>query len=155
MEPVSTQYRASSKADKRSGNAGKIHLTVDPHGLPIEFEITGGQVNDSVQAPSLFATLALAETISADKGYDSEKLRKQIEEQGAMTVIPRKRNSLKGNADLDRGLYKNRHLVENVFARLKRYRSVATRSISYAGIRQFGCSGLCCSLIIHVKRQQA
>jgi transposase len=61
------------------------------------------------------------------KGYDSEKLRQQIEEQGAMAVIPRKRNSIKGNADLDRGLYKNRHLVENVFARLKQYRAVATR----------------------------
>jgi transposase len=58
---------------------------------------------------------------------DSEKLRQQIEEQGAMTVIPRKRNSIKGNADLDRGLYKNRHQVENVFARLKQYRAVATR----------------------------
>jgi transposase len=44
-----------------------------------------------------------------------------------MAVIPRKRNSIKGNADLDRGLYKNRHLVENVFARLKQYRAVATR----------------------------
>lgn len=123
---------ASSKADEaigksRAGNTSKIHMAVDAHGLPIEFEITGGQVNDCVQAPSLIAKLALAETIIADKGYDSEKLRKQIEEQGAMAVIPRKRNSIKGNADLDRGLYKNRHLVENVFARLKQYRAVATR----------------------------
>ena len=42
-------------------------------------------------------------------------------------VIPRKRNSLKGNADMDWGLYKYRHLVENAFARLKQYRAVATR----------------------------
>ncbi|PZP80698.1 MAG: IS5/IS1182 family transposase, partial [Ectopseudomonas oleovorans] len=33
----------------------------------------------------------------------------------------------KGNADLDRGLYRNRHLVENAFARLKHYRAVASR----------------------------
>jgi hypothetical protein len=31
--------------------------------------------------------------------------------QGAMVIIPRKRNSIKGNANLDRGLYNNRHLI--------------------------------------------
>jgi transposase len=53
---------------KRSGkaNTSKIHMAVDAHGLPIEFEITGGQVNDCVQAPSLIAKLALAETIIAE-----------------------------------------------------------------------------------------
>jgi transposase len=49
------------------------------------------------------------------------------ESQGAKSVIPRKRNSVKGNADLDRGLYRYRHLVENTFARLKHYRAVASR----------------------------
>ncbi|MFO7579951.1 MAG: IS5/IS1182 family transposase, partial [Nitrosomonas halophila] len=33
----------------------------------------------------------------------------------------------KGNADMDWGLYKYRHLVENAFARLKQYRAIATR----------------------------
>ncbi|EPM65067.1 transposase, IS4 [Pseudomonas syringae pv. actinidiae ICMP 18801] len=42
-------------------------------------------------------------------------------------MIPRKRNSLKGNADLDKGLYRNRHLVENAFARLKHFWAVASR----------------------------
>lgn len=111
----------------RAGNTGKIHLAVDAHGLPVEFEITGGQINDCTQAPNLIAKLPAAETIVADKGYDSEKIREQIEQQGAKVVIPRKRNSVKGNAQLDRGLYRNRHLVENAFARLKHYRAVASR----------------------------
>ena len=63
----------------------------------------------------------------ADKGYDSEAIRAQIASQGSRAVIPRKRNSIKGNADLDRGLYRYRHLVENAFARLKQYRALATR----------------------------
>jgi transposase len=67
------------------------------------------------------------ETIIADKGYDSERIRETIESQGAKPVIPRKRNAVKGNADLDRGLYRYRHLVENTFARLKHYRAVASR----------------------------
>ncbi|MDH1442733.1 transposase [Pseudomonas sp. GD03721] len=62
-----------------------------------------------------------------NKGYDSERIREQVERQGAKAVIPRKRNSVKGNANLDRGLYRNRHLVENAFARLKHYRAVASR----------------------------
>ncbi|MDD2759230.1 MAG: transposase, partial [Methylomonas sp.] len=32
-----------------------------------------------------------------------------------------------GNDDMDWWLYKYRHLVENVFARLKHFRAVATR----------------------------
>ena len=32
-----------------------------------------------------------------------------------------KKNSKIGNADMDWGLYKYRHLVENVFARLKQF----------------------------------
>ncbi len=111
----------------RAGNTSKIHLAVDAHGLPIEFEITGGQVNDCMVAPELIARLPQVETIIADKGYDSERIRETIESQGAKSVIPRKRNSVKGNADLDRELYRYRHLVENTFARLKHYRAVASR----------------------------
>jgi hypothetical protein len=35
----------------RAGNTSKIHLAVDAYGLPVEFEITGGQVNDCTGAP--------------------------------------------------------------------------------------------------------
>jgi len=48
-------------------------------------------------------------------------------QQGDRVMNPRKHNSIKGNADLDKGLYRYRHLVENAFARLKQYRAVATR----------------------------
>jgi transposase len=109
------------------GNTTKIHLAVDSYGLPVEFEITGGEVNDCSAAPDLIARLPDAEAIVADKGYDSDCIREQITKKGARPVIPRKRNSLKGNADMDLGLYKYRHLVENAFARLKQYRAVATR----------------------------
>lgn len=63
-----------------------------------------------------------------DKGYYSERIREQLEAQDACSVIPRKRNSIKGNTDLDRRLYRYRHLVENAFARLKHYRAVVFRN---------------------------
>ncbi|PHV03390.1 IS5 family transposase [Iodobacter sp. BJB302] len=122
---ASDQSEAIGKS--RAGNTSKIHLAVDAYGLPIAFEITGGEINDCTAAPQLVAQLPSAEVIIADKGYDSESIRQQIKAQGARSVIPRKRNSIKGNTDLDRGLYCYRHLVENAFARLKHYRAVAFR----------------------------
>jgi transposase len=98
-------------------------LAVDGYGLPV----TGGEVNDCSAAPDLIARLPCAKAIVADKGYDSECIRDQITKKRAQAVIPRKRNSLRGNADMDWGLYRYRHLVENAFARLKQYRAVVTR----------------------------
>ena len=115
------------KAQSRAGNTAKLHLAVDSYGLLVEFEITGGEVNDCCAAPDLIAKLPDAKAIVADKGYDSEYIRKQIMKKRARTVIPRKRNSLKGIADIDWGLYQYRHLVENAIARLKQYRAIATR----------------------------
>ena len=63
----------------------------------------------------------------ADKGYDSEELRDQIRAKSSVPVIPRKSNSTIGNDDIDWCLYKYRHLVENIFARLKHFRAIATR----------------------------
>ncbi len=109
------------------GNTTKIHMAVDACGLPIRFSVTGGEVHDCKEAPELVAKLPLAVYMIADKGYDSEPLRLQIRDQGAVPIIPRKQNSTVGNDNMDWCLYKYRHLVENVFARLKHFRAVATR----------------------------
>jgi transposase len=71
--------------------------------------------------------LIAAKEMVADKGYDSERIRELITKKGARVVIPRKRNLLKVNADMDWGLYKCRHLLETAIARLKQYRVIATR----------------------------
>ena len=111
----------------RGGKTTKIHLAVDAYGLPIAFEITGGEVHDSQAASALIDQLPESEAIIADKGYDSQAIREQIEAKHAIPVIPRKKNSKVGNQNLDRALYKLRHLVENMFARLKHFRAIATR----------------------------
>lgn len=111
----------------RAGHTSKLHLMVDAYGLPIDFEITGGQVAECPVAPALIAHVPDAEAIVGDKGYDSATLRRQIEAQGSQPVIPRRRNAKQGNEDLDRSLYRYRHLVENAFARLKHYRALAFR----------------------------
>ena len=105
----------------RQGATRKIHLMVDACGNLLEIIITTGKVNDVSVAPELIAAVDLGETeaVSADKGYDSDKLRAQIEEEGSKANIPYKRDREEKNKDMNWYLYKIRHLVENTFARLK------------------------------------
>jgi transposase len=102
-------------------------MAADAHGNPIDFEVTGGEVHDVRAAPEVISKVKTAEHLIADKGYDSEKVRDLARAKKMNPVIPRKSNSKKPNPEFDKELYKARHLVENLFARLKRYRSIATR----------------------------
>ena len=105
------------------GNSSKIHLIVDAHGNPIDFIITDGTTHDVKVAPDLITKLNLHETeiVCADKGYDSESLRDQIRNTGAKANIPKKLNSRSSNDHMDWYLYKIKHLVENMFSRLKQF----------------------------------
>ena len=59
-------------------------------------------------------------------------------------MIPRKSNSTIGNDEMDWKLYKYRHLVENIFARLKNYRAIATKydklKRNYASMVALACA---------------
>ena len=81
---------------------------------------------NGINAPDLIAQLPSSEVIVTDKGYGSERISKHIDARSAHSVIMRKRNSIKGNADPGRILYRKQHMIENVFARLKHYRAVAS-----------------------------
>ena len=111
----------------RGGNSTKIHLVVDSVGLPVHFEISGGQVHDVTYGESLVSSSPNSCSVTADKGYDSDKLREFIESKGSIANIPRKSNKKAGNAHMDWCLYKYRHLVENAFLKIKKYRAIATR----------------------------
>jgi transposase len=103
-------------------------MAADSNGYPVDFEITGGNVNDSQVAETLINKVGTAEYIIADKGYDSELIRARARSAGMIPVIPRRRNSTKENPEFDSYLYKLRHLVENLFARLKHFKGIAMRS---------------------------
>lgn len=111
----------------RGGNSTKIHLAVNDYGLPVHFEISAGQVNDIVHAESLVDNSPNTEFVVADKGYDSQKLRENIQSKGATPVIPYRKTCKRSNKDMDWCLYKYRHLVENAFGRIKNYRAISTR----------------------------
>ncbi|WP_257234971.1 IS5 family transposase [Acinetobacter sp. 10FS3-1] len=106
----------------RGGRTTKIHLATDANGLPIDFKITGGGVHDSQVAKQLIDTVGEATYLIADKGYDAEHIRIYAQNKDMIPIIP-----LRSNKVFDKYLYKLRHLVENVFARLKHFRAIATR----------------------------
>ncbi len=64
--------------------------------------------------------------ILADKGYDSDKFVRWLEERGGIVVIP-SRIIAKHPRKTDWHTYKERHLVENLFLKLKNNRRFATR----------------------------
>jgi len=109
----------------RGGRTTKIHAVVDALGLPIDLHITEGNCHDITQAERLLSGKE-SENVIADKGYDSGSLRDLILDSGRAAVIPG-RSCRKEGIPYDKHLYKERHLVENFFGRIKQFRRVATR----------------------------
>jgi transposase len=82
-------------------------------------------VADCTQASTLIDGLE-AQYLLADKGYDSDAIVAKAESQQMEVVIPPKKNRVQQRA-YDKALYRLRHLVENAFLHLKRWRGIATR----------------------------
>jgi len=98
---------------------------VDGLGNPIHIHITAGNVHDAVEAPTLIEA-ARGRYFIADKAYDSDAIIQAIRAKGMTPIIP-SRSNRKAPREHDAHAYKERHLVEFFFNRLKQYRRVATR----------------------------
>lgn len=88
--------------------------------------LTGGQVADCTAGALLLEQMPRSSILHGDKGYDSNAIRRQVEERGAMPNIPPKANRKWKNC-FSPFLYRNRNAIERMFARLKDYRRIATR----------------------------
>lgn len=87
--------------------------------------ITAGTIADCIQACTLVEEIN-AENLLADKGYDSDEFIDSLVKEGINPVIPPRKNR-KNPRHYDKYLYRFRHLVENAFLELKRWRGIATR----------------------------
>ncbi len=63
--------------------------------------------------------------VICDRGYASNQFREALWDRGSRPVIPPKRNE--PQVACPKWAYRHRHLVENLWARLKEWRAVATR----------------------------
>ena len=109
-------------------------------GLPIAFALTGGEVSDfKGYLPIMNADGPAPKVLLADKGYDADYIREDMERRGGTAMIPTKRNR-KVQLSVDLAIYALRNMVERCFNKLKNARRLATRydktADSYLGFIQ-------------------
>jgi len=101
-------------------------VIADGAGRAIAFRLAPGQAHELPQAvPLLDALPGVPRWVVADRGYTSHAFREHIWDLGARPAIPPQRRE--AQVACPGWIYHNRHRVENLWARLKERRAVATR----------------------------
>jgi putative transposase len=98
----------------------------DGQGKPVILRFSEGQMSDHRGAKLRLIALPSAAALIADQGYDSNWLRQGLSERGIEPCMPSTK-SRKQPLDYDKVLYRQRHRIENMFAKLKDWRRIATR----------------------------
>ena len=89
--------------------------------------LTEGQMSDHKGAKLLYPALPEHGCVMiGDKGYDSDEYRAALKAKGITPCIPPRKGRAMP-ASFDKRLYRERHKIENLFARLKDWRRIHTR----------------------------
>ena len=127
MRPGPAKKGPQALGRSRGGFSTKLHVACDAAGSLLAFALTAGQADDAPQAAALLAPLlAPARQMLADTAYDSDAIRAQIAETGAVAVIPPRPNR-RQPPHLDLLAYRDRNQVERLINCLKQFRRIATR----------------------------
>ena len=111
----------------RGGRNTKIHAVVDALGNPIHVQLSSGNIHDASIAKDVLDHIDLNDTtVMADRAYGTFDLREYIANRNANFCIPPKSNTV-DPWYCDWFQYKERHLVECFFNKLKENRRIATR----------------------------
>jgi len=140
-EAAGSNAEAEALGRSRGGFGTKIHAITDALGYPLDFTLTGGQARDIGQAGTLLAlTPEGAEAFVGDKGYDCDAFVQAVEARGMAAVIPPRGNRIEVR-ECDWFVYKERHLIECFFNKIKHYRRVFSRfekmARNYMGFLRF------------------
>lgn len=117
---------ANANGNSRGGRTTKIHALVDVLGRPLRLVLTPGNTSDLKVADLLIAEPIGMERVIADRGYDANRIRASLRDQGTIPVTPGRSNR-KRPIQYDERRYKDRWRVEAMFCRLKDFRLIATR----------------------------
>jgi transposase len=88
--------------------------------------LSEGQMSDYKGAALMIDALPKAKAMLGDRGYDADWFRDVLATRGIAPCIPSKANR-KVPIPHDRLLYRQRHRIENMFAKLKDWRRIHTR----------------------------
>ena len=112
------------------------------NGLPVQIELSPGQMNDAPMAELLLNDLPTGAEVIADKGYDADWIRDLIEDQNCIPLIPPRSNRYDG-ITYSKAKYKKRNLIERCFNKLKQFRHIATRydrsALNYLAMIKIAC----------------
>ena len=101
-------------------------MVSDGKGRPLTFFLSPGQMSDARGALVLLASLPTAKRLLGDKGYDADWLRDELKARGVRVCVPARSGRSRPTSH-NRKLYKKRCRIENAFAKLKDWRSIAMR----------------------------
>lgn len=127
----------------RGRMATKLSAIVDRDGIPVSVEFFAANRSDVTTALESFNAIAcplqpcglfgpdrrFKRTLVGDKGYVSQELQNAVQPFGARLLTPRKKNSkIKNKLHYDdRRRLKRRHVVENLFCRLDKFKKIHCR----------------------------
>ena len=127
LEQQVVRQRTEALGRSKGGFTTKIHAITDALGNPLDFILTGGQASDIGQAENLLAlTPEGAAALVGDKGYDSDAFIQTLTEKAIEPVIAPRSNRINPR-DCDWFTYKERHLMECFFNKIKHYRRISSR----------------------------
>src|SRR5215208_3668688 len=110
----------------KGGLTPKILALTDALGNLVRDVLVPGQRFDTVGFPPLLEGLAF-DALIGDTAFDSNDIITDLNERGAKVVIaqhPRRTTP----RDIDREMYKWRHLIETFFCKLKEFKRIALRA---------------------------
>jgi len=144
----------------RARPGSKHHVITEGHGIPLQVSLTGGNRNDVTQLMPLIDALPPVrgrrgrprrrpDTLFADRAYDHDKYRTQVQAAG-MTPIIARRGTAHGS-----GLGKYRWVVEQTFALLHWFRRLRIRweirDDMHEAFLRLGCAIICFRRMVNLQ----
>ncbi len=111
---------------RQGGMTSKLHGVCHSKGGPLRLHLSEGQCSDFTGADMLLKDLPPAAMVMGDKGYDRDKTRKMVAQQGILLCIP-PRHCRKKPVHYNKRLDRKGHKIENLFPHLKGWHPIATR----------------------------
>jgi transposase len=117
---------AQALGRSRGGFGTKAMAVCDHRGRALAFALLPGQAHELKATPGLLALLpAGIGGIVGDRGLSSGAFRRAIVQRGALPMVPA--HPSHPAVGYDKRWYRRRHLIENLWARFKGWRCLATR----------------------------
>lgn len=109
----------------KGGRNSKLNAVTNGSRKRVGLKLVPGNESDMKSACEVLGTVE-GFVILADKGYDSDAIRNHINDSGGIANIP-PRKGRKQPVFYIKEVAKIRHVVENYFCRIKRFRRIGTR----------------------------